>query len=78
MGGLYYIRRRIALRRQLAIRPVPDRRASILEQPGQRDPVLCGKFQNRSRRAVGCRAAAKILAGGEDGKDGSKGTEGKT
>jgi hypothetical protein len=69
MGRLHYLRGRIALGRQLAIRPVPDRGASILEQPGQGNPVICGKFQNRSRRAVGCRAAAKILAGGEDGKD---------
>jgi hypothetical protein len=53
VSGLYYFRRGVALWSQFPVRAIPDRGPGVLEQPGERDPVLCGKFQNRSRRVGG-------------------------
>lgn len=64
VGCLDDLRRGVALRGQLAIRAVSDGGAAVFQQPGERDPVLRRKFQNRSRRdGWQAEAAAKILEG---------------
>ena len=41
-------RRGVAGRRQLGEGAVPDRRAAVLEEPGERNPMLIGQIQKRS------------------------------
>ncbi len=61
--------RGVAFWGQFAIRAVPYGGPGVLEQPGERDPVLGRKFQIRSRRVGVGRAAAKIVEDRKDGKE---------
>ena len=48
VGGLLRLRRRVPSRGQLGQRAVPDGSPGVLEQPGERNPVLVRQFQERS------------------------------
>jgi len=48
VGGFERLRRRVPSRGELGQRAVPEGRPGILEQPGERNPVLVRQFQERS------------------------------
>jgi hypothetical protein len=48
VGRFARLRRRVPSRGQLGQRAVPDRLAGVFEQPGERNPMLVRKFQERS------------------------------
>jgi hypothetical protein len=70
MSRLDYLGRGIPLRRQLTVGTVPNGGPGVLQQPGERDPMLGRQVQNRSRRDGGqARAAVKIAEGGKGRKE---------